>query len=62
MPNDQALGALPDDLEEDLQATPPELRHLRFHRLWTDAVGEEGYHKPDWLAAEERLRQANLLP
>jgi hypothetical protein len=62
MPVDQFPGEVPDDLEEDLRATPENQRRLRFLRLWSNAVKQPGYIKKHWLEAEKRLRHADLLP
>lgn len=47
--------------EEDHQTMENDLSHLStvhlFHRLWTKAVGEEGYKKDLWLELESRLNQ-----
>jgi len=44
------LGSDDDErLYEDLSD------HEMLHRLWTKAVGEEGYDKQEWKALEKRL-------
>ena len=34
----------------------PHTAHVMLHRLWTKAVGTEGYSKKEWQAFEEMLK------
>lgn len=32
-----------------------------FHKLWTWAVGRDGYSKKDWMALQNLLRQRGIV-